>query len=82
MTAATFCSGVGAPEVAGKDFYDFLYSCEYEKLPSEVLKLRFPNVPNLGDMLAVQQNEIYKNSNPEIMIAGTPCQGFSISGLK
>lgn len=80
LKAATFCSGIGAPEVAMGHLFNFEWCSEIDKFPSAVLAQRFSNVKNIGDMLKRSESHIYKNSSPELLIAGTPCQGFSVAG--
>jgi len=77
---ATVCSGVGAPEVAMESFFDFVWCCENDAFPSAVLEHRLPNVPNIGDMLNRDKSSIYKHSEIDGLIGGTPCQGFSVAG--
>jgi DNA (cytosine-5)-methyltransferase 1 len=50
--------------------------------PSSVLAHRFPEVPNLGDMTKLRDHAIYKNSEFDLLVGGTPCQAFSIAGLR
>lgn len=82
LKAGTFCSGVLAPEVAMKEFIDFLWCCEFDKFPSAVIAHRMPGLHNIGDMLNRNQDETYLKSFVDLIIAGTPCQGFSVAGLR
>jgi DNA (cytosine-5)-methyltransferase 1 len=56
---------------------------EIEAFPSAVLAERWPEVINLGDMTkiaaAVRTGEVQA---PDVMVGGTPCQAFSIAGLR
>lgn len=56
---------------------------EIEKFPSAVLAARWPEVSNLGDMTkiaaAVRAGEV---EAPDVLVGGTPCQAFSIAGLR
>jgi DNA (cytosine-5)-methyltransferase 1 len=53
---------------------------EIEKFPSQVLAQHYPNVPNLGDMTKYKE---WKLSEPiDILVGGTPCQSFSVAGLR
>lgn len=56
---------------------------EIEPFPCAVLAERWPEVPNLGDMTqiaaSVAANEV---AAPDLLVGGTPCQAFSIAGLR
>lgn len=80
MNLATMCSGVGAPEKAMEDFANAMWCSEIDKFPAKVLDKRFPQTPNLGDMLKIRSHNIYKNTHIDLAVAGTPCQGFSVAG--
>lgn len=49
MIGLSVCSGIGAPELASP-WIDWRYQSEIEPFPCAVLKERFPNAKNLGDM--------------------------------
>jgi DNA (cytosine-5)-methyltransferase 1 len=52
---------------------------EIEKFPSKVLAHHYPNVPNLGDMTKFEE----WNLEPiDLLVGGTPCQSFSVAGLR
>ena len=53
---------------------------EIEKFPSQILAHHYPNVPNLGDMTKYKEWQL---SEPiDILVGGTPCQSFSVAGLR
>jgi DNA (cytosine-5)-methyltransferase 1 len=53
---------------------------EIEKFPSQVLAHHYPDVPNLGDMTKYKE---WVLSEPiDILVGGTPCQSFSVAGLR
>jgi DNA (cytosine-5)-methyltransferase 1 len=56
---------------------------EIEPFPCAVLAHHYPNVPNHGDMMQlagkVKSGEI---DAPDILVGGTPCQSFSVAGLR
>jgi DNA (cytosine-5)-methyltransferase 1 len=78
MNGMTVCSGIGAPEVAAP-FIDWQFQSEIEKFPSAVLAARFPHAKNLGDMTKFKD---WPDAAIDILAGGTPCQSFSIAGLR
>ncbi len=52
---------------------------EIEPFPSAVLKHHYPNVLNWGDMT---QYKTWPNADIDVLVGGTPCQSFSIAGLR
>lgn len=93
LAYATGCSGIEAPSVAWEPlgwepqwFAQFDPEHNYANgldFPSAVLAHRYPNVPNLFDMLNLP-NLIRTGAvdAPDVFIAGTPCQSFSVAGLR
>ena len=53
---------------------------EIEKFPSAVLAHHWPDVPNLGDM--TKHNDWPDTLRPNLIVGGTPCQAFSVAGLR
>lgn len=79
----TICSGIEAPSVAWHDFgWEPQWFSEIEDFPCAVLKHYYPNVPNLGDMTKLKDNKTFLESEIDLIIGGTPCQSFSIAGLR
>ncbi len=78
LTYLSVCSGVEAISVAWEPlgFKPIAFS-EIEKFPCEVLKQRFPNVPNRGDITKYKE---WENETVDIVVGGTPCQSFSVAG--
>ncbi len=59
MKYGSVCSGIEAASVAWHDLaWEPQWFSEIEQFPSEVLKHRFPTVPNLGNMTTINQNPI------------------------
>lgn len=52
---------------------------EIEKFPSAVLAHHYPNTPNLGDMTKFHD---WPNFSIDLLAGGTPCQAFSVAGLR
>ena len=83
MKYGSVCSGIEAASVAWESLgFEAQWFSEIEHFPSEVLKYRYPTVPNLGDMTKLTQNETFKTSSIDLLVGGTPCQSFSVAGLR
>ena len=84
MIYGSVCSGIEAASVAWEPlgFVPAWFS-EIEKFPSAVLASHWPQVPNLGDMtrLACQIRSCLIPA-PDLLVGGTPCQAFSVAGLR
>ncbi len=84
MRYGSVCSGIEAATVAWAPLgWKAAWFAEIEKFPSAVLAARWPEVSNLGDMTkiaaAVRAGEV---EAPDVLVGGTPCQAFSIAGLR
>lgn len=84
MIYGSICSGIEAATVAWDPLgWKAAWFSEIEAFPSAVLAERWPEVVNLGDMTkiaaAVRAGEVQA---PDVMVGGTPCQAFSIAGLR
>jgi DNA (cytosine-5)-methyltransferase 1 len=77
----TFCSGIEAVTVAweGLGWHPAFFS-EIDRFPCSVLEVRYPNIPNLGDMTKVDGEAL--QGLLDVLVAGTPCQSFSVAGLR
>ena len=74
------CSGVEAATVAWHPLgWEPQWFSEIEKFPSAVLAHHYPNTPNLGDMTAFKE---WPNDPIDVLVGGTPCQSFSVAGLR
>ena len=78
MIGMTVCSGIGAPELAAP-WIGWRYQSEIEKFPSAVLATHFPDARNLGDMTKFKE---WPDADIDVLCGGTPCQSFSIAGLR
>jgi DNA (cytosine-5)-methyltransferase 1 len=78
------CSGIEAASVAwGPLGWKAAWLSEIEPFPSAVLAHHYPDTPNLGDMTAlperIRSGEV---EAPDLFCGGTPCQAFSVAGLR
>lgn len=84
MIFGSVCSGIEAASVAWHPLgWRAAWLAEIEAFPSAVLAARFPEVPNLGDMMAIA--EMVRRgwiTAPDVFVGGTPCQAFSVAGLR
>jgi hypothetical protein len=75
------CSGIEAATVAWHSLgWKAVAYSEIEKFPSEVLAHHYPNTPNVGDMTKFKEWNF--ESNVDVLVGGTPCQSFSVAGLR
>lgn len=84
MKYGSVCSGIEAASVAWRSLgWEPSWFSEIEPFPCAVLKYHWPKVPNLGDMTTiaarVTSGEI---EAPDVLVGGTPCQAFSVAGLR
>ena len=75
------CSGIEAASCAWEPLgWKPVGFSEIEPFPSAVLAHRFPNVKNYGDMTKYKEwDDVGKF---DVLVGGTPCQSFSVAGLR
>lgn len=72
-------SGIEAASVAWEPLgWEPIAFSEIEPYPCELLKQRFPDVPNLGDITKIDWSSY--RGKADIIVGGSPCQSFSIAG--
>ena len=82
MRYLSVCSGIEAASVAWHHLgWTPVAFSEIEPFPAAVLKHRFANVPNYGDMTKHEQWPLQPGSI-DLLVGGTPCQSFSVAGLR
>jgi len=82
MRYLSVCSGVEAASVAWHDLgWTPVGFSEIERFPSAVLAHRFPAVKNYGDMTKYKEWDI-EPGTVDVLVGGTPCQSFSVAGLR
>jgi DNA (cytosine-5)-methyltransferase 1 len=75
------CSGIEAATVAWHDMgWKPIGFSEIEKFPSQLLQHHYPHVTNYGDMTKFKEWNI--NDTVGLLVGGTPCQSFSVAGLR
>lgn len=78
MRYGSVCSGIEGASVAWKALgWEPAWFSEKEAFPSAVLSHRFPGVRNFGDFTRIE------DADPiGLLVGGTPCQSFSLAGLR
>jgi DNA (cytosine-5)-methyltransferase 1 len=78
------CSGIEAASVAWEPLgWEPAWFCEIDPFASALLAHRFPGVPNYGDFTKlIDPAHPVHNTPIDILVGGTPCQDFSIAGLR
>lgn len=84
MRFGSVCSGIEAASVAWHPLgWNAAWLAEIEKFPAAVLAHHYPNVPNLGDMTKLPERIASGQIEaPDVLCGGTPCQAFSVAGLR
>lgn len=84
MRFGSVCSGIEAASAAWKSLgWEAAWFSEIEPFPCAVLKHHYPEVPNLGDMTTLPARILAGEVEaPDILVGGTPCQSFSVAGLR
>ena len=84
MRYGSLCSGIEAASVAWEPLgWQPAWFAEIEPFPCAVLNHHWPHVPNHGDMTQLV-GKILNGSveAPDVLVGGTPCQAFSVAGLR
>lgn len=84
ITYGSVCSGIEAASVAWHMLgFRASWFAEIEPFPSAVLAHRWPAVLNLGDMTKLAREVLLGIiAAPLILVGGTPCQDFSVAGMR
>lgn len=81
MRYLSLCSGIEAASAAWKGLgWKPIAFSEIETFPCSVLAHHFPDVQNVGDMTQIDGRQ-YRGT-VDLLVGGTPCQGFSIAGKR
>jgi DNA (cytosine-5)-methyltransferase 1 len=80
MRYLSVCSGIEAATVAWHPLgWSPVAFAEIEKFPSAVLAHHYPSIPNLGDITKFKD---WPDATLDVLVGGTPCQSFSVAGLR
>ena len=82
MRYLSVCSGMEAASVAWHPLgFTPVGFSEIEPFPCAILSARFPNIPNHGSLTEYKQWPIEPGAI-DLLVGGTPCQSFSVAGLR
>lgn len=78
------CSGIEAVSLAWQPLgLAPAWFSEIDAFPHAVLTHHHPHVPNLGDMTRIAPQILDGTvAAPDILVGGTPCQSFSVAGMR
>ena len=80
MRYASVCDGIGAAHVAWKPLgWQCQWTSEIEPFPVAVVEHHY-GFRNLGDMTKITEDMI--DAPVDLLVGGTPCQSFSVAGLR
>ncbi len=80
MRYLSVCSGIEAATVAWHPLgWQPVGFSEIEAFPSAVLAHHYPDVRNYGDMTKYKEWDL---ESIDLLVGGTPCQSFSVAGLR
>lgn len=80
MRYGTVCSGVEAFGPAWEAMgYTCAFHAEIATHPAAVLRYHYPTVPNYGDFTTIEASDA---TRVDVLCGGTPCQDFSVAGLR
>ena len=80
MRYGSVCSGIEAATAAWHPLgWEPAFFSEIELFPRAVLAYHYPDVPLHGDFTTIQGDEY---GAIDLLVGGTPCQSFSIAGLR
>ena len=83
MRYLSLFSGIEAATAA---WHDWGWECagvsEIDAFPCEVLKQRYPHIPNLGDITKITEERLNELGSVDIVVGGSPCQSFSVAGKR
>jgi DNA (cytosine-5)-methyltransferase 1 len=84
LSYGSVCSGIEAASAAWHALgWRAAWVSEIEAFPSAVIAARWPGVKNLGDMTTLPERILAREVEaPDILVGGTPCQAFSVAGLR
>lgn len=82
MIYASVCDGIGAAHVAWQPLgWRCAWTSEIDPFPMAVVDHHW-GLPNLGDMTEITDDDLGRHGPVDLLVGGTPCQSFSVAGLR
>jgi DNA (cytosine-5)-methyltransferase 1 len=76
-------SGIEAASVAWEPLgWEAVGFAEFEDFPKAVLAHHYPDVPDLGDVTLITEEQIKALGHIDIVVGGSPCQDLSVAGKR
>jgi len=83
MNVGSVCSGIEAATVAWEPLgFRFAWYSEIEPFCCSLLDHHYPDTPNLGDITKITEADLERHGSVDTLVGGTPCQSFSVAGLR
>jgi site-specific DNA-cytosine methylase len=83
LTYGSVCSGIEGASVAWKPLgWRCAFMAETAAFPRAVLEHHYPDVPLHGDFTQLRDHHRDVLAEVDVLVGGTPCQGFSVAGLR
>jgi DNA (cytosine-5)-methyltransferase 1 len=80
MRFGSVCSGIEAASAAWLPLgWRCQFMAEIEAFPRAVLSHHYPETPLHGDFTTIQAGQY---GSIDVLVGGTPCQSFSVAGLR
>lgn len=83
LRVGSLCTGYGGLDLAVAELFPtavWEWCADDDKHIRAVIEARFPGVPNLGDIRAVDWAELAGTAPVDVVTAGFPCQDISLAG--
>ncbi len=76
------CDGIGAAHVAWQPLgWECAWTSEIEPFPAAVVDHHW-KLKNVGDMTKLTEEQLHHEGPISLLVGGTPCQSFSVAGLR
>jgi DNA (cytosine-5)-methyltransferase 1 len=82
MMFLSVCSGIEAASVAWEGLFKARALADVDAFANAVTAHHYRDVPNLGDLTKWRDWDKAILADSDILVGGTPCQAFSVAGLR